>query len=116
MSGPGVYDFTIRQGGTFSRRLTWKDDAGAPINLTGFTARMQIRTPENGSILLSLTTENGGIVLGGVAGTITLAITAAATAALDWVYGRYDLELISAGGEVTPLLEGRVILDREVTR
>lgn len=116
MSGPGVYDFTIRQGGTFSRRLTWKDDAGAPINLTGYTARMQIRTPDNGTILLSLTTENGGITLGGVLGTITLAITAAATAALNWVYGLYDLELIAPGGDVVALLEGRAILDREITR
>lgn len=114
---PGDYNLTIRQGGTFSRVLTWKDDAGDEINLTGYTARMQVRASHSSAdVLLSLTTENSRITLGGVAGTITLSLLAADTAALTWEWGVYDLELISGGGLVYPLLEGRVRVDREVTR
>jgi hypothetical protein len=43
------------------------------INLTGYTARMQVRsTLESAEALIELTTANGRIALGGSAGTITL--------------------------------------------
>lgn len=114
---PGSYSFTIYQGATFSRVLTWKDEAGTLINLTGFTARMHIRTSKDAAApFVTLTTENGGITLGGALGTITLAIAAAATAILSEESGVYDLELVSGTGVVTRLLEGAVTVSKEVTR
>lgn len=88
-----------------------------PVDLTGYTARMQIRaTLEDATVLVSLTTENGGITLGATAGTIALLITAAATTLLTFSNAVYDLEIISAGGIVTRLLSGNIILSKEVTR
>ena len=88
-----------------------------PVNLTGFTARMQIReTVESTTIIKSLTTENGGITLGGAAGTIALLITATDTAALTVDSAVYDLEIASAGGVVTEVMSGIVLLGDEVTR
>lgn len=88
-----------------------------PVDLTGFTARMQIReTVDSATILATLTTENGGITLGGTAGTVTLLLSATATAAFTFGSAVYDLEIISAGGIVTPLLSGAVTLVKEVTR
>ncbi len=48
-----------------------------PFDLTGYTARMDIRCgPAKTDLLIkSLTTENGGITLGGALGTITLFIS-----------------------------------------
>lgn len=111
---PGSYDFTIYQGATFSRVLTWKDDSDNLINLTGYTARMQIRQRVGGDVLTTLTTENGGITLGGAAGTITLTISATNTAAIT-MDGVYDLEMVS-GSTVTRLLQGSVTLSKEVTK
>lgn len=88
-----------------------------PVNLTGFTARMQVReTIESTTTLVSLTTENGGVTLGGTAGTIDITITATATALLDFDSAVYDLEVVSAGGVVTPVAYGNVYLNDEVTR
>jgi hypothetical protein len=88
-----------------------------PVDLTGFTARMQIRdTVDATAILATLTTENGGITLGGTAGTIALLLTAAQTTLLTFTSAVYDLEIISAGGVVTRLLSGAVVLSKEVTR
>ena len=39
----GLYDITIEQGATFQMNLTWKDSTGSPVNITGYTARMQVR-------------------------------------------------------------------------
>lgn len=88
-----------------------------PVNLTGFTARMQIReTVESTTVLHSLTTENGGITLGGAAGTIALTISATDTAAFTFDTAVYDLEIISGSGVVTEVMSGTVTLGDEVTR
>lgn len=87
-----------------------------PVDLTGFTARMQIReTIESTTTLVSLT-ELSGITLGGAAGTIGITITATVTALLDFDSAVYDLEVVSAGGIVTPVVYGNVYLNDEVTR
>ena len=111
------YPITIEQGATFQLNLLWKDGLNAPINLTGYTARMQVRRKRaDVSPLLNLTTENGGITLGGSAGTIAVVATATLTAALPAKSCLYDLELVSAAGVVTRLIEGSADVTPEVTR
>jgi hypothetical protein len=113
---PGSLDFLMPKGSTFSRTLTWKV-SGSAVNLTNYTARMQARTSHiSGTAVLTLTTENGKITLGGAAGTITLNLTATETAAITQHSLAYDLELVSAGGVVTRLVEGQIVLTPEVTR
>lgn len=87
----------------------------SPHDLSGYTARMAVKNKVGGSMLLSLTTENGGIVINDSAKTITLNIAAAVTAALTWSAGVYDLELVSSTGVVTALLQGSVVVNTEVT-
>ena len=112
------WNIRVEQGATFVQTLTWKNGTPpVPTDLTGCTARMQVRrTVDAPEILLSLTTENGGIVLGGTAGTITLGLTAVQTAAIAWLTGVYDLEIAFSTGLVRRLLAGNVTVSREVTR
>jgi hypothetical protein len=122
----GIYNIVSDQGATFAQTLTWKDANGTAINLTGYTARMQVREKYSSvHAVLSLTTENGRIALGGSAGTIALAVSAADMAALSIPDAPgsppakslvYDLELVAAGGQVTKLLMGTFTVRREVTR
>jgi hypothetical protein len=87
------------------------------VDLTGYTARMQIRASVAATnTLLELTTENGGIVLDPTTGKVTLTATAVQTAAMTFTSGVYDLELVDATGAVTRLAEGSVAVSREVTR
>ena len=111
-----TYDILIEQGATFSQVITYKESGGA-VDLTGYTARMQVRsTLESAEALIELTTANGRIALGGAAGTITLTISATDTAALTAGRGVYDLELVSGSGIVTRLLQGVCPISRNVTR
>lgn len=113
---PGSYNLTIYQGATLGRVFAWKDESGVAVNLAGYTARMKARANiDSTEAFIDLTTENGGIVLGGGAGTVTLSMSAAATAALATLSGVYDLELI-AGSTVIRLLQGSLTVSREVTR
>lgn len=106
----------VEQGATWRRVLTLKDASGAPVDLTGYTARMQVReTLDAPTPLLSLAVGSG-ISIDGPAGQITLVIADEASTAWTWRYGLYDLELESSGGEVERLLKGEFEVDREVTR
>ena len=112
----GTLNFTIEQGATFNLLLTWEIDS-VPVNITNWTARLQARVDvEDSEVILSLTTSNGGITLGGAAGTISLDQTATQTTLLPAGTYVYDLELISAVGAVTRLVQGELNISPEVTR
>lgn len=117
MSAVASHDLVIPAGSTYSQVINWKTGSPAAfVNTTGYTARMQLRTSYSAtSATLELTTANSRISLTN-AGVITLSLTATETAAL--AAGRYvfDLELVSAGGIVTRLLEGICTVTPEVTR
>lgn len=87
-----------------------------PINLSGYTARMQIRSSLAGDIITELTTDNAKIVLDNTAKTITFTMSATETAAFSFNSAVYSLELVSSGGQVTQLVNGNVTLVKEVTR
>jgi len=113
----GTYDFEIEQGATFVRTITWKNSAGILVDLTGYTARMQVRsTVAAPDVLLELTNANSRLGLGGAAGTVAIRLSAAETALISWRKGVYDLELVAPSGTVTRLLTGAVTVSFEVTR
>ena len=118
MQSPGYLDLSCYQGANFDYTLTWQT-GGTPVNLTNYSARMQVRDSyDGGSAVVSLTSGTG-ISLSGTAGSIVIEMTAAQTAALDGTPNTqyiYDLELQSGAGYVTRLVEGRFFVFPEVTR
>lgn len=112
----GIYDIIIEKGATWNPIITWQNNDGTAIDLTGYSARLQVREPVTASTTLISLTSGSGITLGGTAGTIALLLSATDTAALSFEKGVYDLELVSGGGIVYRLLQGRVNVSSEVTR
>lgn len=111
------YDFEIEQGSTLLKPIVWKDSTGTVVNLTGYTAKMQIRkSVSSDEVLLELSTVNGKLSITENTGTITMIFSAATTAAIDWSRGKYDLELTSSTGTVTRLIEGEITVSKEITR
>ena len=88
----------------------------APVELAGYTGRMQIRSKlTDPEVILELTSANGGIVIDDVAKIITIVITAAQSALLNFASAVYSLELVQ-GLDVVPFLTGNISLVQEVTR
>lgn len=92
--------------------------AYAPVNLTGCTAALQLRSlPNDPTAALTLTTENGGITITPLTGTIAISATAAQTRAIDEGYYYYDLEVTAtATGVVTRIAQGQILVSAEITR
>lgn len=112
-----IYNATIDQGATFTLQVTYKDENGAPINLTGYTAAMQIRQNYNDSAaLITLTSPSDGIVITGATGTINITISAEQTGSLDEGFYVYDLEITATNNVITRLIQGQFTVSPEVTR
>lgn len=111
------YDFEIEQGATLVKPIVWKDSTGTAVNLTGYTAKMQIRKSVSAAdVLLELSTTNGKLTITPNTGTVTMTFSATTTAAIDWSRGKYDLEVTSSSGIVTRLIEGEITVSKEITR
>lgn len=123
MSTPATHTFKLYQGQTWRFTLRLRDDAGTPLNLTGYTARMHVReSVESETLILDLTTENDGLEIDPLAGEIAGDVSAVDTADLPlnfepqtWVY---DLEIVSDAivPVVTRVMQGNISASPEVTR
>lgn len=124
----GNYSFTIEQGTTVNLEVQYTDVDNLPIDLTGYTGRMQIKSgfandrPTTYATLTSTLADNGtGLNFSGSTGEMPLAsgsigvyISAEDTSAFTFTKAKYDLE-ITSGSVVTRLLEGVVTLSKQVT-
>jgi hypothetical protein len=112
-----TYNAVIDQGADYYVNFTYQDSAGTPINLTNYTAAMQLRfTPASATAVLSLSSPSNGITITGATGLVAVHITAAQTTTLNPLIYDYDLELTSSGGIVTRLIQGNLTVSAEVTR
>jgi hypothetical protein len=125
----GKYSFVIEQGSTLDFEIQYKDSSSNPIDLTGYSAKMQIKSDyaDNSPITYltlssSLQPDGTGLNLQGsrgakpyTSGSIGLYISAVSSSALTFSSGYYDLE-VTSGSVVTRILEGQVKLSKEVTR
>jgi hypothetical protein len=121
----GKYNFIIQQGSTFRRLIQYTDSNGSPIDLTDYSARMQIReSVDSNVVLVNLTTNVGsdgsGIVITPASGTLDITLSAVSSSQLSFTgEAVYDLEIYSGSGDstyVARILEGKVKLSKEVTR
>ena len=123
--GSNKYNLTMWQGATFGLTLQLQDADGNTQNLSGYSARMQMRSAYNSGVAAeTLTTANGEISISGSNLSITLAATRTANLYVDLNSSSkpprtmyvYDLELVDNANTVSKLLYGDVIVYGEVTK
>lgn len=107
----------IEKGATYRHTLFWKDSNNAAINLQDCTAKMQVRkTKTSETVLLELSTQNGGLIITAAAGQIDIFISDEDTENLPGTGGIYDLEIYHGNGYITRLCEGTLEFSDQVTR
>ena len=112
---PGLVNFVCPQGSTFRRTLTYTLDE-VPVNLTGYSSRLQVREAYYSTNPVVSLVSGSGITMGGSAGTIDILISASVTSQFPTGTHVYDLEIVSPSNIVDRLIEGTFNVTPEVTR
>ena len=107
------HNLTIDQGSDFSIDLVVSED-GAVKNLTGYSARAQMRTTKSATSVAATFTCT---VTNATGGTVKMELPNATSSAMSPGKYYYDLELYTANNVVVArLMQGTVIVTQEVTR
>ena len=107
----GKFNITIDQGSDFSLKLTVKE-AGVVKNLTGYSARAQLRTATTSATVSGTFTCT---ITDATAGVLTMAMPYGTTADVTPGKHYYDLEVYTAS-VVQRLIQGTAMVRAEVTR
>jgi len=109
-------NFEVDQNTTFTFIVEYKDNNDLPIDITGSTAKLQVRDTKGGTKLaFTLTSPSGGITIDGPNGKVTCKMTPTQTNKLFYPKSSYDLMITDTNLNKTKLLEGFLTLSRSVT-
>jgi hypothetical protein len=112
----GQKNFEVDQNATFSFIVEYKDENDDAIDLTGASAKMQVRDTKGGSKLaVTLTSPSGGITIDGPNGKLTVKMTPTQTSKIFYPKSSYDVMVVDSNGNKIKLLEGFMTLNRSVT-
>jgi hypothetical protein len=123
-----LYDFYMEQGSLFNENIVWNDSAGAPHDLTGYYAKLSLRSNKgDAAAVFTFVTGTPGpgqgqITITAGTGTINLVASCVLTRALTFVRCFYDLLLCTSTSDpltatdTMRLAEGQFFLSKSVTR
>ena len=113
---PGRYNIAVVNGTTFTLAPQWLINNLA-VNLTGYSADMQVRDVSN-NLIVELSTANGKIVITPLTGTITATLTAVQTAVGALPVGNYTyaLNVTDAAANVYQILVGAFVVTASVVQ
>jgi len=113
----GRYDIQMRTNETFSMQLVYKDRNKLPIDITGYTAHMQVRNKPGGNVLI-LDSNNVGnsITVDGPNGVVNVEFGVDNMLGVTAQKGAYDLALIDPADKPAVVVEGTVAIIKGVTR
>ena len=86
------------------------------IDISNYTAEMQLRSLPNDTIAVLTLDTTSGITIDGPSGTIAVHATAAQTEAIIAGPYYYDLEITSPTNVITRIIQGKLNVNAEVTR
>lgn len=112
----GREDLQMRTNETFILHLEYTDPNDLPIDLTGYTVRMQVRNKPGGTVILDSDDAGGSTVIDGPMGQIDVAFSLPTMLAVTADQGVYDVAMTAADGRVDVLVEGTVKFVEGITR
>ena len=111
----GQKNWEVDQDTTFTFVVEYKDPDDNIIDLTGSTAKMQVRDATGQKLAFTLTSPSGGITINGSEGKVTVRMTPTQTKKLFFPKSVYDLIITDTNLIKTKLLGGFITLDRTFT-
>lgn len=109
MSKPAVYNFELVRGDTFNEVWTFRDSAGAGVNLGAATLLFEIRTDSEATTAIVSHNPTGGTT-----GDITFDISTTVTIALNFTKLPYDMFIIYSDLTQETIIKGNVELYKRI--
>jgi hypothetical protein len=110
-------NFKVVQGDTFKIRVEYTDPDKNPINLTDFSAKMDVRNEPGGKILCAAINSSSGISIDGDAGVLDITFNPSQTRKFTTPSAAYQLKIISNGNqEENTILKGYFSVSPAVIR
>ena len=102
----------IDQGSNYSNIITVSGASGAALDLTGYTVASQMRKSYTSSTAYSLNPT----IYNAVSGQVRMILTSSQSEAIPPGRYLYDLEITSAGGTKTRVVEGVATITPQITQ
>lgn len=117
--GAAKQDIVIEQGSKYDPIFQWVDEDDQPINIDGWTGKMQIRDGKSktSTLIHEASTANGKMTINGIKGEVRPIITATESDTFSFNWAWYDIEITPPTGaaDTERLAQGKVRLDKSVT-
>lgn len=118
-----IEDITVEQYSVFDHVFIYcrplaanpdEPDPAAPVDVTGWTAKLQVRDAQAGSVLWSASTEDGRITVGGADGRFRVTVPGTVTSGMTRD-GVYDLLATPPSGSPERVAQGSAFASLGVT-
>lgn len=107
-----ISNIYLDAGSDYSNIITLDSAGGAPLDLTGYTVKSQMRKSYSSSTVYTFTAT----IFNAVAGQIQLSMTASQTEVIPPGRWLYDVEITSSTGARRRVVEGLVIVTPQITQ
>lgn len=109
-----VHDIEVARGSAIQPlEMTCKDDAGNPVDLTGWTARAQVRKSYGSALLIDM----NPVISDPVNGKVFLDVSGAETSTVPQGSYKWDLVLVDNLGEIRGVfIRGKFIVFDKITQ
>lgn len=113
---PGRYNITVVNGTTFTLAPIWNIDNLA-VNLTGYSADMQVRDVSN-NLIVELSTANGKATIAPGLGQVTFTLTPTQTSPANLPAGNYNyaINYTDSASNVYQILNGAFTVTASVVQ
>lgn len=103
---PGKHDITIYQGATFELQVQYKDNAGAPVNMSGYTIASKLYDRLGINKLADFTVS----YVSQASGIFKIRLAASGTSGIT-EQGQYDVLITEPSNDAYYILEGNAYLN-----
>ena len=105
-------NYNVTQGDSFVLHITYTDSNKNPIDLTGYTAKIEVRDKPGGKVICATGSIGDGITISdAVHGVILINLSPTKTKKFMVPRSAYQIQVTSTSGIVTTISSGWLIVD-----
>lgn len=115
MTARATLDYVLKEGEVFEGAFLYlQSDGVTPVDMTGWTAKLQIRKSPGGTLYQTLT-DVDGITITLVTGRVHWIVHSEDATLWTFKKAEYDLKLIDASDDERFIIEGAIRIEKRVT-